>query len=156
MSVTSVDAKCEVWTWRTASARRSPAQEPRLLPVEAAAHSGDEKNGQRAGERRQEAAHVDDAVVRREPVAAGDLREERRQGLRQIEGQRAIREEVRVELERVEGELEDRVADGTLVRMEEVVLVEVQSDEAYAESEQGQKEQGSAKRSRRRGGSRGW
>jgi len=37
-----------------------------------------------------------------------------------------------------------------------VILVEIQPDEADAEREQGQKEQGSAKRSRRRGGSRGW
>ena len=74
----------------------------------------------------------------------------------EVEGQRAVREEVRVELERMEGELEDRVADGALVRMEEMVLVEVQSDEADAEGEQGQKEQGSAKRSRRREGSRGF
>ena len=93
---------------------------------------------------------MDDAVVRANQSRPETLGEERRQGLRQIEGQRAVREEVRVELERLEGELEDRVADGALVRMEEVVLVEVQSDEADAESEQGQKEQGSAKRSRRR------
>ena len=127
MSVTSVDAKCDVWTWRTARARRSAREKARLLPVEAAADGGDEGDGQRARERRQEAPDVDDAVVRREPVAARRRREERRHGLRQVEGERAVREEVRVELERAEGELEDRVADRALVRVEEVVLVEIEA-----------------------------
>jgi hypothetical protein len=55
---------------------------------------------------------------------------------------------VRVELERVKRKLENRVADRAFVRMKEVVLVEVEADQPNGESEQGEKEQESARRSR--------
>ena len=131
-----------------------PGEETRLRAVEAAAHGGEERDGQRAGEGRQKAADVDDAVVGREPVAARERPQERGEAPGQVERKGAIGEKVRVELKGSKRQLEDRVADCPLVRMEEMILVEIEADDPDGESEQGKKEQESAKRSRR-GGSRG-
>ena len=71
---------------------------------------------------------MDDAVVGKEPVAARERREERADAPGHVERQGAVGEEVRVELEGTERELEDRVADRALVRVEEVILVEIEAD----------------------------
>lgn len=57
---------------------------------------------------------------------------------------------MRVQLEWMERELEDRVADGALIRVEEVILIEIQTHEANRQSEEGQEQQEPAKRPRRR------
>src|ERR1019366_5192187 len=59
--------------------------------------------------------------------AAREHAKERRQAFGQVEGQRTVRKEMGIELQRVKRELEDRVADGAFVGMKEMALVEIEA-----------------------------
>ncbi len=112
-----------------------PREQPGLLAVPAPPEEREEEHREGPPEGRQEAPDVDHPVVGREPRAPRDRRERRGDGLRDVERERAVREEVRVELQRPERDLEDGVADRALVRVVEVPLVEVEADEPHREGQ---------------------
>ena len=100
------------------------------LPVPPPPEERDENARERAPERGEEPPDVDDAVVGPEPRPLRDGRERGRRRARHVERERAVREEMRVQLERPEREVRDRLSDRALVRVEKVVLVEVQPHDA--------------------------
>src|SRR5262249_50613613 len=116
--------------------------------VEAAAEHDQEPDGGGSPQRREEAAGVEHTVVAPEPRL--EDRQRRRDQLRDVEGKRAVREEVGGELERVERDLERRVGDRALVRMEEMTLIEVDAEDSYGGGEDDDEEQRAAPREWRR------
>ena len=106
-------------------------EEARFLAVPAPPEEREEEHGEGAPDGREKAPDVDHPVVGREPRTPRDGGEGRRHHLRDVERERAVREEVRVQRERPERDLEDRVADRALVRMVEVPLVEVEPHDPH-------------------------
>jgi len=122
---------------------RNGKQEPREEPGRPAKQPPAEKHEQehrgRAPERRERAADEDRGIVRGEPGV--EVRKRGGNELGHVQRERAIGKEVRVELERAQRELGDRLGDPALVGVEVMGLVEVQAEEADGEGEDHQGEE---------------
>ena len=115
-------------------AQERSCEQPRAPAVQPGAQERQQHGRRRPPERGERAPRQDDPVVAGEPRP--DFSERRGHDPGHIQGKRAIGEEVRIELERNEGDPFDRHRDGPFVRVEKVMLVPLEAEQAHQRRKQ--------------------
>ncbi len=126
------------------AAEKRPREDAHARPDEAPAQERDEEDRECAPRRRERPARVEDPVPAEEP--GGDVPEERADDPGDVERQRPVGEEVRVQLQGRERHLEDGLRDAALVGVEGVALVPVEPEQPDGERAEEEEDQRSPER----------